>query len=76
MCYSLFTISSGKNTSLVITVPIVYYAVMHYKRIVTVLAAGEEPDRILIEDNSIKISLFVWLVSYLAIVYFDLHIFL
>ncbi len=76
MCYSLFTISSGKNTSLVITVPIVYYAVMHYKRIVTVLAAGEEPDRILIEDNSIKISLFLWLVSYLAIVYFDLHIFL
>lgn len=75
MCYSLFTISSGKNPSLVITVPIVYYAVMHYKRIVTVLAAGEEPDRILIEDTSIKISLLLWLVSYLAIVYFDLQIF-
>lgn len=76
MCYSLFTISSGKNPSLVITVPIVYYAVMHYKRIVTVLASGEEPDRILLEDSSIKISLLLWLTSYLVIIYFDIHIFI
>ncbi|NJK39839.1 MAG: UbiA prenyltransferase family protein [Oscillatoriales cyanobacterium RM2_1_1] len=75
MCYALFTISSGKNPSLVITVPIVYYAVMHYKRVVTVLAFGEEPDQLLLKDNSIKISLLVWLISYLLILYFDLQLF-
>lgn len=75
MCYALFTIASNKNTSLVITVPIVYYAVMHYKWMVTVLAIGEEPDRILLEDQAIKISLVLWLVAYLTIVYFDIHLF-
>ena len=75
MCYALFTITSGKNPSLVITVPIVYYAVMHYKWLVTVLAEGEEPSRILIQDNTIKLSLFLWLTSYLAILYFNIHLF-
>jgi hypothetical protein len=59
----------------VITVPIVYYAVMHYKWMVTVLAIGEEPDQIVLQDQAIKISLLVWLVAYLAIVYFDIHLF-
>lgn len=75
MCYALFTIQSGKNPSLVITVPIVYYAVMHYKWLVTVLADGEEPSRILIQDPTIKWSLIIWLISYLVILYFNIHLF-
>ncbi|WP_413163654.1 UbiA prenyltransferase family protein [Capilliphycus salinus ALCB114379] len=75
MCYALFTIASDKNPSLVITVPIVYYAVMHYKWMVTVLAIGEEPDRIVLQDRIIKLSLIIWLIAYLAIVYLDIHLF-
>ncbi|MBE9142412.1 UbiA prenyltransferase family protein [Planktothrix mougeotii] len=75
MCYALFTITSGKNPSLVITVPIVYYAVMHYKWLVTVLAEGEEPSRILIQDTTIKLSLMIWLICYLAILYFKINLF-
>ncbi|MEB3280156.1 MAG: UbiA prenyltransferase family protein [Lyngbya sp.] len=75
MCYALFTIASDKNPTLVMTVPIVYYAVMHYKWMVTVLAIGEEPDRIVLQDRMIKLSLIVWLVAYLAIVYLDIHLF-
>ena len=75
MCYALFTIASDKNPTLVITVPIVYYAVMHYKWMVTVLAIGEEPDRIVLHDRMIKLSLIVWLVAYLAIVYLNIHLF-
>jgi len=75
MCYALFTITSGKNPSLVITVPIVYYAVMHYKWLVTVLADGEEPSRILIQDPTIKWSLLIWLISYLVILYFKINLF-
>jgi 4-hydroxybenzoate polyprenyltransferase len=76
MCYSLFTITSGKNPSLVITVPLVYYAVMHYKRIVTVLEIGEEPTQILLRDRMIQASLILWLILYLAIIYFDLTLFI
>ncbi len=76
MCYALFTTASDKNPSLVITVPIVYYAVMHYKWMVTVLAIGEEPDRILLEDHVIKLSLIIWLIAYLGIVYFDIQLFI
>lgn len=76
MCYSLFTITSGKNPSLVITVPLVYYAVMHYKRIVTVLETGEEPTQILLKDKTIQASLILWFILYLAIIYFDLKLFI
>lgn len=76
MCYALFTILSGKNPSLVMTVPIVYYAVMHYKWMVTVLAIGEEPDRIVLQNQVIKLSLIIWLIAYLAIVYLDIHLFI
>ena len=76
MCYALFTIISDKNPSLVITVPIVYYAVMHYKWMVTVLAIGEEPDKILREDHGIKLSLIIWLIAYLTIVYCDIRLFI
>ncbi|MGB3536378.1 MAG: UbiA prenyltransferase family protein [Microcoleaceae cyanobacterium] len=76
MCYSLFTITSDKNSSLVITVPLVYYAVMHYKRIVTVLETGEEPTQILLRDRTIQMSLIIWLILYLAILYFDLTLFI
>ena len=76
MCYSLFTITSGKNSSLVITVPLVYYAVMHYKRLVTVLETGEEPTQILLKDHTIQASLTIWIILYLAILYFDLQLFI
>jgi 4-hydroxybenzoate polyprenyltransferase len=75
MCYSLFTITSGKNPSLVMTVPLVYYAVMHYKRIVTVLETGEEPTQILLRDRMIQACLILWFILYLAIIYFDLKLF-
>ncbi len=39
LCYALFT-TSGKAPSLTVTVPFVFYAVMHYKRMVMVLNSG------------------------------------
>ncbi len=75
MCYALFTTTSGKNPSLVITVPIVHYAVMHYKHLVMVKSRAEEPDRILLKDNRIKLSILLWLICYLIIIYGNLHFF-
>ncbi|MBW4679371.1 MAG: decaprenyl-phosphate phosphoribosyltransferase [Microcoleus vaginatus WJT46-NPBG5] len=75
MCYALFTAISGKNPSLVITVPIVHYAVMHYKHLVMVREGGEEPDRILIKDARIKLSILIWLISYFLIIYSNVNLF-
>ncbi len=75
LCYALFTTTSGKNPTLVLTVPIVYYAIMHYKRLLVLLEKGEEPERIVLGDLRILVSLLLWLVSYLAIVYGKLELF-
>ena len=75
MSYALFTTTSGKNPSLIITVPIVFFAIMHYKRLVLVLNSGEEPDRILLKDFPIQASIMLWLVSYFAITYSGMSLF-
>jgi 4-hydroxybenzoate polyprenyltransferase len=69
MCYALFTTTSGKNPSLVVTVPIVFFAIMHYKRLVLLLNFGEEPDRILLRDRAIQISIGLWLLTYFVVMY-------
>lgn len=75
MCYALFTAISGKNPSLIITVPIVHYAIMHYKHLVMVREGGEEPDRILIKDLRLKLSILIWLLSYFLITYTNISLF-
>ena len=75
MCYALLTVASDKNPTLVVTLPIVYYAIMHYKRRVMVGASGEEPEMILLRDVRILGSIFLWLVAYVAIEYFDIWLF-
>ncbi|NJK61023.1 MAG: hypothetical protein HC918_13340 [Oscillatoriales cyanobacterium SM2_1_8] len=41
--YALFSANPAKNPALVITVPIVYYAIAHYKFLVTVEPAAKTP---------------------------------
>jgi hypothetical protein len=76
VCYALFTTTSGKTTSLVATVPFVFYAVMHYKRMVMVLNSGEEPDRVLLRDKRLQCVIALWLASYLVLTYSNVHWFL
>ena len=75
MSYALFTTASGKNPSLILTLPIVYYAIMHYKRLVMLADSGEEPDVILLKNRRIHVCIALWLASYLVIWKGDLHIF-
>lgn len=67
LCYALFTVTADKNRFLIATVPVVYYAVLHYKRLVMVQASGEEPERLLIRDLRIPLAILVWLVMYVLI---------
>ncbi len=73
--YALFSANPAKNPSLVMTVPIVYYAIAHYKFLVTVEAGGEDPDRIWWRDPRIRYSVLLWLVTYMAIDYGNFNLF-
>ena len=50
LCYALFTTLSGKTASLVISLPFVYYGIMHYTSVMMVQEGGEEPALILLTD--------------------------
>ena len=69
MSYAMFTATSGKSPTLIVTVPIVYYAITHYTRLVLHEDRGEEPDQILLRDHTIQISIVLWLVCFIAIFY-------
>ena len=71
MCYALFTIV--KNPTLVVTVPIVFYGIMHYKRMVMVDAAGEEPDRALLRDVRIQLAIGLWLAVFSLVMYLEVR---
>jgi 4-hydroxybenzoate polyprenyltransferase len=75
MSYALFTATSGKNASLIITVPIVYYATAHYMRLVLHNEQGEEPARVLLNDRTIQISIVLWLACFIGIFYGDVSLF-
>ncbi len=65
--YSLFCIISKNNIFLISTVPIVYFALMHYKNLVFDGFYGEEPETIILKDKKIIFSFFLWLLSYVLI---------
>ena len=65
--YSLFCIISKNNIFLISTVPIVYFALMHYKNLVFEGFCGEEPETIILKDKKIIFSFFLWLLSYVFI---------
>jgi 4-hydroxybenzoate polyprenyltransferase len=75
MCYVLFTTTAHKNPSLVLTVPVVFFAIMHYKRLVMLLRTGEEPDIVVIRDVPIIVSTVLWLGGYLFIIWGDFQLF-
>jgi len=75
MSYAMFTATSGKSPTLIVTVPIVYYAIMHYTRLVLQEDRGEEPDQILLRDRTIQVSIVLWLVCFVVIFYGHLTLF-
>lgn len=75
MCYALFTVTSGRNPSLIITVPIVVYAILYYKMLVLTRVGAQEPDRILLYDRRIQFAILLWLIVYLCVLHADIHIF-
>ena len=75
MCYAIFTTTSGKNPALVITVPIVYYAINYFKRLVMVLNIGEDADKIVLKDRTFQFTVILWFLTYMMIMKTNLNLF-
>ena len=75
LTYALFTATSGKNPSLIVTVPIVYYGITYYRRLLSTSGHGAEPEQVLLHDRVIQGCVLVWLLSFVAVSYGRLHFF-
>jgi 4-hydroxybenzoate polyprenyltransferase len=65
--YALFTALSAPRPTLVVTVPVVYYAISHYQRMLLRNEYGEEPDAVLVKDGRILASIAIWLALYVLV---------
>ena len=75
MTYALFTTAAHKKPALVVTVPLVYFAVMHYKWLVLVGKKGEEPEQLILRDWRLLAAIAAWFVTYFAALHTDLPLF-
>tara|TARA_S200000501_G_C20827474_1_gene745621 strand:- start:321 stop:1163 length:843 start_codon:yes stop_codon:yes gene_type:complete len=63
--YSLFCSVNQKNVGIMTTIPIVYFAIMHYKNLLFQNIHGEEPESVVLEDKILLASIFLWLFLYI-----------
>jgi 4-hydroxybenzoate polyprenyltransferase len=76
MSYSLFTILSNKNPSLVLTVPIVVFGVFRYRMASLRGSDAEEPEKLVFHDRGLQACTAAWLLVYFIVLYFGIEIFI
>ena len=70
--YTMFTVVSNKNQTLIITVPIVLYGLMYYNKLLKDTNLCEEPERIIYNCFPLLVCITCWLITFLLI--FNLNI--
>lgn len=65
--YSLFTFTSGRTVHLMWTIPFVLYGIFRYLYLIQVESKGGAPDRVLLEDKPILITVLLYIISVIAI---------
>ncbi len=75
LCFSMFTVLSHKNSTLVVTIVPVVYCIYRYMLHVIIHAKGESPERLLLSDKRIWVGVAAWLLSYIAIHYGNIRLF-
>ncbi len=76
LSYALSTTVSGKNPALIITIPIVYYAITYYKFALFNGKLGEEPETTILKDKTIQVCIVLWLIMIVLIIYHNPQFFL
>lgn len=76
LAYAVFTTSSGKNPTLIVTLPVVVYGVYAYQQLVMSGEPGSEaPDLLLFRRWRFPACVVVWLALYYAVDYAGLTLF-
>jgi 4-hydroxybenzoate polyprenyltransferase len=73
--YTMFTIVSNKNQTLVVTVPIVLYGLMYYDKILKTTNMCEEPEKLIYKCYPLFLCILCWLITFLVIFNYNLRIF-
>jgi 4-hydroxybenzoate polyprenyltransferase len=72
LTYSLYTFSAPnlpENNSLMLTIPFVIYGFFRYLYLVQVKKGGEAPEEIIFRDRPTQLTVFLWGLSVLSILY-------
>lgn len=70
--YSLFTFTSGRTVHLMWTIPLVIYGMFRYLYLIHIEKKGGAPDRVLLEDTHILVTVILYVISVVGIlVYFE-----
>lgn len=67
ICYSLFTFTSGRSIHLMWTIPLVIYGIFRYLYLIHMESKGGAPDRVLLEDKPIWITVLLYVAVVLVI---------
>lgn len=62
--YSMFIVGGGRSPALVLTVPVVFFAVAHYQRLVLMDHGGEEPETLVLRNRPLQAAIALWLILY------------
>lgn len=65
--YSLFTFTSGRTVHLMWTIPFVIYGMFRYLYLIHIEKKGGAPDKVLLEDRHILITVILYVVSVVVI---------
>jgi 4-hydroxybenzoate polyprenyltransferase len=70
MSYSLFTFTSGHTMKLMLTIPLVMYGIFRYLYLIHMKSEGGMPEKVLMEDRPILMTVLLFAVTVVAILYF------
>ncbi len=70
LCYSLYTIL-GASHWMTLTLPFVLYGIFRYIYLVDQKGEGGAPDETLLRDRPIQLSVLLYLVTAMAVLYFN-----
>jgi 4-hydroxybenzoate polyprenyltransferase len=68
IAYSIYTFFGAENDYMMATIPLVIYGVLRYMLLVH-RDGGDNPDTLLLRDRPLQITLFLWLVVAMAVIY-------
>ena len=76
ICYALYTVTGQReDASLVISVPLVVYGVFRYLLLVVLRDAGSTPEKDLLGDRPLLLTVALWVATCVAVIYGKPHFF-